>query len=56
MSVKRLTPEDFALNHPGGRLGKRLTLRVCDLMRGAEECPGVSGAATLLEVVQKVLR
>ncbi|HWW77516.1 MAG TPA: SIS domain-containing protein, partial [Pyrinomonadaceae bacterium] len=30
MSVKKLTPEDFALNHPGGRLGKRLTVRVSD--------------------------
>lgn len=56
MSVKRLTPEDFALNHPGGRLGKRLTLRVCDLMRDGEECPTVGAAATLLEVVQAISR
>jgi arabinose-5-phosphate isomerase len=56
MSVKRLTPEDFALNHPGGRLGKRLTLRVCDLMRGGEECPAVGAGASLLEVVQAISR
>ncbi|HWS56168.1 MAG TPA: KpsF/GutQ family sugar-phosphate isomerase [Pyrinomonadaceae bacterium] len=56
MRVKRLTPEDFALNHPGGRLGKRLTLRVCDLMRGGEECPTVAAEATLVEVVQAISR
>ncbi|MDT7690182.1 MAG: arabinose-5-phosphate isomerase [Acidobacteriota bacterium] len=56
MSVKRLTPEDFALNHPGGRLGKRLTLKVSDLMHGGEENPSVSESAPLLEVVQAISR
>jgi arabinose-5-phosphate isomerase len=56
MSVKKLTPEDFALNHPGGRLGKRLTIRVADLMRGGEENPTVGTQATLLEVVQAIGR
>jgi len=56
MSVKRLTPEDFALNHPGGRLGKRLTLKVSDLMHGGEENPTVRTGATLLEVVQAISR
>jgi arabinose-5-phosphate isomerase len=56
MSVKRLTPEDFALNHPGGRLGKRLTLKVSDLMHGGRENPTVVMAATLLEVVQAISR
>ncbi|MBV9926588.1 MAG: KpsF/GutQ family sugar-phosphate isomerase [Acidobacteria bacterium] len=56
MSVKQLTPEDFALNHPGGRLGKRLTLKVSDLMRGGEENPTVGTQAALLEVVQAIGR
>jgi arabinose-5-phosphate isomerase len=56
MSVKRLTPEDFALNHPGGRLGKRLTLKVSDLMHGGDENPTVSESASLLEVVQAISR
>jgi arabinose-5-phosphate isomerase len=56
MSVKTLTPEDFALNHPGGRLGKRLTIKVSDLMHGGEENPTVGTAATLLEVVQAISR
>ena len=32
VQMKGLTPEAFAFNHPAGRLGKRLTLRVGDLM------------------------
>jgi arabinose-5-phosphate isomerase len=56
MEVKRLTPEDFAMNHPGGRLGKRLTLKVSDLMHGGVENPTVPAAATLLEVVQAISR
>src|SRR5919112_369462 len=56
MSVKRLTPEDFALNHPGGRLGKRLTVKVSDLMHGGGENPTVGLGATLLEVVQAIGR
>jgi arabinose-5-phosphate isomerase len=54
MRVKRLTPEDFAMNHPGGRLGKRLTLKVSDLMRGGSENPTVTTGATLLEVVRAI--
>ena len=56
MSLKRLTPEDFAMNHPGGRLGKRLTLKVSDLMHGGSENPTVTTEATLLEVVQAISR
>jgi arabinose-5-phosphate isomerase len=56
MQVKQLTPEDFALNHPGGRLGKRLTLKVSDLMHGGAENPCVTGEASLLEVVQAISR
>jgi arabinose-5-phosphate isomerase len=56
MRVKRLTPEDFAMNHPGGRLGKRLTLKVSDLMHGGVENPTVATGATLLEVVQAISR
>lgn len=32
MEAKGQTAEDFAANHPAGRLGKRLTLKVADLM------------------------
>lgn len=53
MQAKGLTAEDFASNHPAGRLGKRLTLRVRDLMH---ESPNVAPEATWLEVVSAISR
>jgi arabinose-5-phosphate isomerase len=38
MEQKGLTAEDFARNHPSGRLGRRLTLVVRDLMRDDVVC------------------
>lgn len=51
MQAKGLTPDDFALNHPAGRLGKRLTLRVRDLMHSGADNPTVSLNASWLEVL-----
>lgn len=54
MQVKGLTPEAFALNHPAGRLGKRLTLRVRDLMHSGVEAPTVSRQAAWIEVLTTI--
>ncbi len=51
MEAKNLTEEDFALNHPAGRLGKRLTLKVSDLMR---ESPNIAPDANWLDVVKAI--
>lgn len=56
MQVKGLTPEDFALNHPAGRLGKRLTLRVRDLMHSGVETPTVSPQASWIEVLSTITK
>src|SRR6266540_5161704 len=56
MQAKGLTPEGFALNHPSGQLGKRLTLRVADLMRTGADYPTVSPTASWLEVVSAITR
>jgi arabinose-5-phosphate isomerase len=56
MQIKGLTPEDFALNHPAGRLGKRLSLKVADLMRAGADNPTVSPKASWLEVVSAITR
>ena len=53
MQCKNWTAEDFAANHPAGRLGKRLSVRVRDLMR---ESPNVSPGANWLEVVSEISR
>jgi arabinose-5-phosphate isomerase len=49
MEAKNLTAEDFAANHPAGRLGKRLTLKVSSLMH---ESPNVRPDSSWLEVVR----
>ena len=54
LQVKGLTPEAFALNHPSGRLGRRLTLRVGDLMHEGDRRPAVAPDATWLQVVAAI--
>ena len=51
MEAKNLTVEDFAANHPAGRLGKRLTLKVLNLMH---DSPNISVSANWLEVVKTI--
>ena len=52
-------PEDFAQFHPGGTLGRRLLVRVSDLMHGGGDMPVVSEAvpatAAILEITAKKL-
>jgi arabinose-5-phosphate isomerase len=52
MKVKGLTTDDFAVNHPAGRLGKRLTLRVADLMHRDSENPTIATGSSWVEVVR----
>ena len=54
MKVKELTPDDFAVNHPAGRLGKRLTLRVSDLMHRNGENPTIATGSSWIEVVRAI--
>lgn len=44
--MQGLAPEDFALYHPGGSLGKRLLTRVCDLMGKGGDMPTTHVGAT----------
>jgi len=54
MKVKGLTPDDFAVNHPAGQLGKRLTLRVIDLMHRDGENPTIAAGSSWVEVVRAI--
>ena len=54
MERKGVTLEGFAANHPSGRIGRRLTLRVADVMHAAAELPLVSTQTLLLEVVAAI--
>jgi arabinose-5-phosphate isomerase len=51
MEVKGVTRDAFAANHPSGRLGRRLTLRVRDVMHAGGEQPAIGPQAPLVEVV-----
>ncbi|HYO47954.1 MAG TPA: KpsF/GutQ family sugar-phosphate isomerase [Gemmatimonadota bacterium] len=44
-------PEDFAVFHPGGSLGKRLLLTVADVMVTGEGVPSVPRDATMREAI-----
>jgi arabinose-5-phosphate isomerase len=54
MDARGITPEGFAANHPSGRLGRRLTLRVRDVMHGGAELPTAAADTPLLDVVSAI--
>lgn len=45
------TEEDFALSHPGGSLGKRLLLKVDDLMHAGDDLPCVRDTAIIADAL-----
>ena len=47
---------DFARNHPAGRLGRRLSLRVCDVMRAGEDNPVVNADAGMRRLLVEITR
>lgn len=51
MHARRFSDQDFARNHPAGQLGRGLTLRVIDVMHGAEEVAWVTPDDPLKHVV-----
>ncbi len=46
--------DDFALFHPGGLLGKRLLLKVKDIMRTGKACPQASPNEKVRDVLLKI--
>lgn len=59
LDAKGFDENDFARSHPGGKLGKRLLIKVADIMHTGEEIPivhtGMSLKQGLLEVSSKGL-
>ncbi len=59
LQARGFTEEDFAMSHPGGNLGRRLLLRVRDIMHTGDQIPLVNADSslkqTLLEMTQKGL-
>ncbi len=51
LDARGFTEEDFARSHPGGSLGRRLLLRVRDIMHTGEQIPVVGINATLKQAL-----
>lgn len=59
LEMRGFTAEDFALLHPGGSLGKRLSLKISEIMYKGDDVPIVKANAhikdTILEITSKRL-
>ncbi len=56
LESRGFTEEDFARSHPAGSLGRRLLLRIEDLMHTGEAVPRVGETATLSEALLEMSR
>ncbi len=54
MREKRFTLDDYALNHPAGRIGKRITLKVGDLMLTGNRIPTCKGSDIALNILSEL--
>jgi len=54
LSKRGFKTEDFALFHPGGTLGKRLFLKVSDLMHAGEEIPKIAEEDLMKEAIYEI--
>ncbi|MDD1782229.1 KpsF/GutQ family sugar-phosphate isomerase [Enterovibrio sp. ZSDZ35] len=51
MQAKGFTADDFALSHPGGALGRKLLLRIADIMHSGDALPKVSPTNTIRDAL-----
>ncbi len=51
LNARDFTAEDFALSHPGGSLGKRLLLRLNDIMHQGDRVPIISEHALIKDAL-----
>ena len=56
LEARGFGPEDFARSHPGGRLGRRLLLRLFDIMHTGERVPRVQLEAMLSDALIEMTR
>ncbi|KLV06186.1 D-arabinose 5-phosphate isomerase [Photobacterium aquae] len=56
MEARGFTADDFALSHPGGALGRKLLMRISDVMHCGEALPVVQENATIKDALLEVSR
>ena len=54
LQSKGFTSEDFARSHPGGHLGRKLLLKVGDLVRRGDAVPKVSSSTLLVDALYEI--
>lgn len=54
LEARGFSAEDFAFSHPGGSLGRRLLLKVSDIMHSGNDIPMVSDSTMLREALMEV--
>jgi arabinose-5-phosphate isomerase len=54
LEERNFTADDFALSHPGGTLGKRLLLRISEIMHSGERTPQVPADASLNDALAEM--
>jgi len=54
LEAKGFTADDFALSHPGGSLGRKLLLRISDIMHRGNDVPSVQQTETISDALLEV--
>lgn len=54
LEARGFTPEDFALSHPGGSLGRKLLLRVEDVMHKNDRVPMVKTGTRIIDALMEI--
>jgi len=54
LEARGFTAEDFAFAHPGGALGRKLLLKVNDVMHSGEALPKVYASQALMECLAEM--
>jgi arabinose-5-phosphate isomerase len=54
LEMRGFTAEDFAMFHPGGSLGKRLSLKISEIMIKGKDLPTVAETASIKDVILEI--
>ena len=54
LEARQFTPEDFALSHPGGSLGRKLLLTVRDIMHQGSQVPIVTETTSIIDALMEM--
>lgn len=56
LDARGFSSDDFALSHPGGKLGRRLLLKIDDIMHTGDNIPVVNDTASVKEALMEMTR